>query len=45
VGIETLTRLSCARDAFRLQAALRAREGANEVSHREWDLSIPRDFM
>jgi hypothetical protein len=27
------------------QATLRAREGANEVSHREWDLSIPRDFM
>ena len=45
VGIETQTRLSCTRDAFRLQATLRAREGANEVSHREWDLSIPRDFM
>jgi hypothetical protein len=45
VGIETLTRLSCTKDAFLLQATLRAREGQNEVCHREWDRSIPRDFM
>jgi hypothetical protein len=45
IRIETLTRLSCTKDAFRLQATLRAHEGTNEVCHREWDCSIPRDFM
>jgi hypothetical protein len=45
VGIETWMRLSCTRDAFRLQGSLRAREGTNEVCHREWDRAIPRDFM
>jgi uncharacterized protein len=45
IRIETLIRLSCTKDAFLLQATLRAHEGANEVCHREWDCSIPRDFM
>jgi uncharacterized protein len=45
IRIETLTRLSCTKDAFRLQATLRAQDGTNEVCHREWDCSIPRDFM
>src|SRR5262249_45104500 len=45
VGIETVMRLSCTKDAFRLQATLRAREGADEVCYREWDRSIPRDFV
>ena len=33
------------RDVFLLQGSLRAWEGANEVCHREWDRSIPRDFV
>jgi putative CocE/NonD family hydrolase len=45
VRIETRMRLSCTRDAFLLQASLRAWEGASEVSHREWDRSIPRDLV
>jgi predicted acyl esterase len=45
VGIETVMRLSCTKEAFRLQATLRAHEGANEVCYREWDCSIPRDFV
>jgi predicted acyl esterase len=45
VRIETSMRLSCTRDAFRLEGSLRACEGASEVCHREWDRSIPRDFM
>jgi hypothetical protein len=38
-------RLSCTRDAFLLQGSLRAFEGASEVCHRDWDRSIPRDFL
>jgi uncharacterized protein len=45
IRIETQMRLSCTRDAFLLQGGLRAWEGANEVCRREWDRSIPRDFM
>jgi hypothetical protein len=45
IRIETLMRLSCNRDVFVLQGSLRAWEGANEVCHREWDRSIPRDFL
>ena len=45
VRIETRMRLSCTRDAFLLQASLRAWEGAREVCHREWDRSIPRDLV
>jgi hypothetical protein len=45
IRIETLIRLSCTKDAFLLQATLRVQEGASEVCHREWDCSIPRDFM
>ena len=44
VRIETLTRLSCTKDAFLLRATLRVQEGPHEVCHREWDRSIPRDF-
>jgi len=32
-------------EAFLLQGGLRAWEGANEVCRREWDRSIPRDFI
>jgi uncharacterized protein len=45
VRIETRMRLSCTQNAFLLQGSLRAWEGTNEVCHREWDRSIPRDFM
>ena len=45
VRIETRMRLSCTRDAFLLQASLSAWEGADEVCHREWDRSIPRDLV
>ena len=45
VRIETQLRLSSTRDAFLLQGGLRAWEGAKEVCHREWDRSIPRDFL
>jgi hypothetical protein len=38
-------RLSCTRNAFLLQGGLRAWEGTNEVCRREWDRSIPRDFL
>jgi hypothetical protein len=45
IRIETQMRLSCNRDVFLLQASLRAWEGANEICHREWDRSIPRDLL
>jgi hypothetical protein len=45
IRIETLMRLSCNRDVFLLQGSLRAWEGANEVCRREWNRSIPRDFL
>jgi uncharacterized protein len=45
VRIETRMRLSCTRDAFLLQASLSAWEGADEVCHRAWDRSIPRDLV
>jgi hypothetical protein len=45
IRIETQLRLSCTRDAFLLQGHLRAWEDASEVCRREWDRSIPRDFL
>src|SRR5258705_1338502 len=45
IRIETQMRLSCTRNTFLLQGGLRAWEGANEVCRREWDRSIPRDFL
>jgi hypothetical protein len=45
IRIETRMRLSCTRNAFLLQGGLRAWEGANELCRREWDRSIPRDFV
>ncbi len=44
IRIETQIRLSSTASVFQLQQTLRAWEGANEVCHREWDRSIPRDF-
>ena len=45
IRIETRMRLSCTRDVFLLQGSLHAWEGADEVCRREWDRSIPRDFL
>jgi len=45
IRVETQMRLSCTVDTFRLQGDLRAFEGDNEVCHRMWDRSIPRDLM
>ena len=43
--IETSLRLSCARETFRVRASLRAWEGDDEVRHREWDRTVPRDLL
>ena len=45
VRVETQMRLSTTGDTFLLQGSLRAFEGDNEVCRRDWDRSIPRDFM
>ena len=45
VRFETTMRLTCTRNAFRLQAGLSAREGDEEVCHRKWDCVIPRDMV
>jgi hypothetical protein len=45
IRVETHMRLSCTENAFLLQGSLRAWEGAKEVCRRDWDRSIPRDFM
>jgi predicted acyl esterase len=45
IRVETQMRLSSTRNAFLLQGSLRGWEDGNEVCHREWDRSIPRDFM
>ena len=42
--VETRMRLSSTGNAFLLQGSLRAWEGADEVCHRDWNRSIPRDF-
>jgi hypothetical protein len=44
IRVETRMRMSSTHDAFLLQGSLRAFEGTNEVCHRDWDRSIPRDF-
>ena len=45
IRIETRMRLSCTRDAFLLQASLRAFEGTREVCRREWDRTIARELV
>jgi hypothetical protein len=45
IRIETRMRLSCTRDAFLLEASLRAYEGEQEVCRRDWDRVIARDFL
>ncbi|HUN48765.1 MAG TPA: CocE/NonD family hydrolase [Stellaceae bacterium] len=45
VRTETRIQLSCTREEFRLTASLRAWNGEEEVCHREWDRSLPRDLI
>ena len=45
IKVETQLRMSSTANAFLLQGSLRAWEGANEVCRRDWDRSIPRDFL
>jgi predicted acyl esterase len=45
IRIETRMRLASMHNAFRLQASLRALEDTKEVYEREWDSTIPRDFL
>jgi hypothetical protein len=45
IRVETQMRLTSTGSAFLLQGRLRAFEGANEVCRRDWDRSIPRDFL
>ena len=45
IRVETQMRLSSTGNAFLLQGSLSAWEGANEVCRRDWDRSIPRDFL
>ena len=45
IRVETHMRLTSTGNAFLLQGSLRAFEGANEVCRRDWDRSIPRDFL
>jgi len=44
VHIETTMRMSCTRDDFLLSASLRAWDGSEEISHRDWQIAIPRDL-
>jgi uncharacterized protein len=37
--------MSSTGNAFLLRGSLRAWEGDNEVCHRDWDRSVPRDFL
>jgi hypothetical protein len=45
IRIETQIRLSSTADMSLLQGGSRAWEGEQEVCHRNWDRSIPRDFI
>ena len=45
IRVETQLRMSSTGNAFLLQGSLRAFEGDNEVCRRDWDRSIPRDFL
>ncbi len=43
--IETRLRVSCTYDAFVLLASMQAWEGDQEVCRREWNSSVPREFV
>jgi hypothetical protein len=42
---KTRTRLSCTKTEFRLMAEIDAWEGDNRVFTRNWDFTVPRDFI
>jgi putative CocE/NonD family hydrolase len=43
--VDTSLRMSCTREAFRLQATLEAYAGDEKVCTREWDRTIKRDLV
>ncbi|MGH6678404.1 MAG: CocE/NonD family hydrolase C-terminal non-catalytic domain-containing protein [Bradyrhizobium sp.] len=45
IRVETQMRLISTGNAFLLKASVHAWEGANELYRRDWDRSIPRDFI
>jgi hypothetical protein len=45
VKVETTMRMSCTRDAFRLEASVTAFDGEAEVCRRTWDRTIERDLV
>jgi uncharacterized protein len=49
VRIQTFMRMTCSRDTFRVEASMRAFVGVqadgDEICHRTWDHSIPRDLV
>ena len=45
IRVETQLRMSCTGNAFLLQGSLRAFEGAKEVCRRDWERTVPRDFV
>jgi putative CocE/NonD family hydrolase len=45
VRIQTHMKMSCTREAFLLEASVRAFDGEEEVCHRTWDRSIKRDLV
>jgi hypothetical protein len=45
IRVETQLRLSSTGKAFLLRGSLCAWEGANEVHRRDWERSVPRDFL
>jgi hypothetical protein len=42
VAIDSAVEISCTRDAFRVEASLRASEGGQSVFERAWDEQVPR---
>ena len=45
IRVETQLRMSATADSFLLHGSMRVFDGANEVCRRDWDRSIPRDFL
>lgn len=45
IRVETTMRMGCTREAFHLEASVRAFEGDAEICRRTWDRSIPRDLV
>ena len=45
IRVETQMRLACTGNVFLVQGGLRVWEGTSEVCCRNWDRSIPRDFI